>query len=73
MSANKTAILKEFDWLIRTAMYAIAGCAFIAIGSTALIFIGTLLIVLALFYSNLVISTKLRDDIMKKIDEKTAN
>ena len=67
------SIYKEFDWLIRTAMYAIAGCALIAKGGTVFLFFGVGLVFLAIFYSNLVISTKVRDDILSKLGEKTAN
>jgi hypothetical protein len=66
-------IHKEFDWLIRTAMYAIAGCALIAKGGSVFIFVGVGLVFTAVFYSNLVLSVKLRDDILSKLGEKTAN
>lgn len=66
-------IVKQFEWLIRTAMYAVAGCALIAIGRPALIFVGVGLVFVALFYSNLELHIKLREDILTKLGEKTAN
>jgi hypothetical protein len=58
--------MKQFDWLIRTAMYAITGCILIAIGDRFLIAFGVGLVFVAIFYSNLVIATKVRDDIITK-------
>jgi hypothetical protein len=77
---TRKEITKEFDWLIRTAMYAIAGCALIAKGSVSamdtrpvFIFIGVGLVFLAIFYSNIITSVKLRDDTREETGEKTGN